>query len=106
MGQIDLPGRMSFNTSAHNLAFQTALQKIYAQDIPTPFRYPRSPYGIAGLGATCLPYDFYALQQAFGGVDCGVAPYDSDPATQYACVQKNAPLLAQIALLSPSYGTC
>lgn len=109
MGQIDLPGKLNFQTSAADLEFQDALSKIvYPQRVPTPYWYPKAPYGQAlrGLGDTCLPYDFYALQTAFGVTDCGVAPYTSDPASQYACQQKNAPLLAAIAQLSPSYGTC
>lgn len=107
MGQIDLPSRLNFQTSARDLEFHTALKKIvYPEFVPTPFFYPRSQYGVAGLGANCIPYDFYALQQAFGVVDCGQAPYTSDPATQYACKQANDPKLQAIALLSPSYGTC
>lgn len=107
MGQVTLPGRLNFQTNPKDLAFQGALSHIlYPQRIPTPYFYPKSPYSMKGLGDTCLPYDFYALQQTFGVTDCTVAPYSSDPATQYACQQKNAPLLAQIAQLSPSYGTC
>lgn len=107
MGQIDLPSRLNFQTSARDLEFHTALKKIvYPQNIPTPFFYPRSQYGVAGLGADCIPYDYYALLQAFGVVDCGSAPYNSDPATQYACKQTNDPKLQQIAMMAPAYGTC
>lgn len=107
MGQINLPGRLNFQTTSADLEFQNALSKIvYQARIPTPYRYPKAPYALSGLGANCLPYDFYALQAAFGVVDCGAAPYNSDPSTQYSCQQKNQPLLNQIAALSPSFGTC
>jgi hypothetical protein len=106
--QILLNGRYRTQMNPQDLAKETAsLQRaMMPLSPPRPFQYPKSPYALSGLGNNCLPYDFYALQAAFGVTDCTVAPYTSDPATQYACVQKNAPLLQQIALLSPSYGTC
>lgn len=106
MAQFTLPGRLNFQTSPRDLTALQAYQKIlYPQRIPTPFFYPASPYGLRGLG-DCIPYDFYALQQAFGVTDCTVPPYSSDPGSQYACQQTNAPLLAKIAALSPSWGVC
>ncbi len=105
MGQITLPSRLNLQTSARDLEFNTALKRIvYPQTVPTPFFYPQSPYarGMRGLG--CIPYDYYALQTAFGVENCGQGYTDAQ--SQYACTQRNAPKLEAIALMAPSYGTC
>ena len=103
MGQIDLPARLNFNTSAHNMAFQNALQKIvYPQNIPSAYRYPKAPYGVAGLGAHgdfppppyCTDFaDYASMLQYFGVELCN----QSTPGDQYACSLRNAPKLIQVA---------
>ncbi len=121
MGQITLPTRLNFQTSAQDLEYRTALNRIvYPQNTPRPFFYPRSPYaggsgvGIRGLGdgvqltsQGCVPYDYYGFLEAFRAAglirDCGSAPYDADPSTQYACVQFNQPTLNMIQNWA---GTC
>ena len=117
MGQITLPTRLNFQTSAQDLEFRTALNRIvYPQRVPRPFFYPQSPYaggsgvGVKGLGDVqlddrgCVPYDYYGFLEAFRAQgmikDCGLY---QDPASQYACVQFNQPTLN---LIQSWAGTC
>lgn len=120
MGQITLPSKLNFQTSARDMEIQSAMQKIvYPVHTPHRFFYPQSPYaggggggGISGMRGGrgmrgdvvtyngCVPYDYYGFLEAFRAAglitDCGVAPYTSSPSAQYTCVQQNQPILNRI----------
>lgn len=101
-------------TRASDLSYATALQRIV---YPSPYLaapvYPRSPYGMAGLGSNCSipgpPYcDSYGsydeLIRAFGVENC--YPYDvvGDVDGSYQCSVRNKP--KEVAVANFQAGCC
>lgn len=82
---------------------RTMMAILYPQDTPhIPF-YPRSPYGLAGLGV-CIGYDYPALAAAAGIENC--TTYGGDSNAGYLCTQRNIAKQQEIMNLSPSGGGC
>lgn len=129
MGQVTLPANFGMSVSAGQIELENKMRAtVYPDVTPGRFLYPENPYtpnagigglsgfarnrgvgrlrGVRGMGQQCMGYDYYGFLQAWQVEDCGAAPNNSDPATQYACQLRNQPKLNAIALLAPAYGVC